>query len=447
LTHIKNLLGKHQNINNIAMKLNSLNPSAYLESLNVDKMRFGLKSIRALLSHLGSPQKSYKTILIGGTNGKGSTAAMTASILHSAGYKVGLYTSPHLVDVRERIAINGKKISRKEFERTIAYVKNRMLQPVTYFEFLTAVAFVHFQNQNIDIAVLEVGLGGRLDATNVCNPLVSIITNIGFDHTGYLGDTLESIACEKAGIIKQNGVCLTAATQNKVVKVFKEACLRRHAKLCRLGRDIKIKIQKDGLFTYQGFNHHLKNIKIPLRGHHQLSNAALALAAIELCENKGFIVDDVAIYAGLENTCWEARLEVLQENPVFLLDGAHNPSGIDSLCRSLKKDFSYRNLILIFGALADKDYKAMLKKIIPFASRIIVTNIKTKRAVPAIELMAVVKKMGYPAIVAENVSHAIERAMALAKKQDMICATGSFYLAGEIKQAFPKRALCDNKKS
>jgi dihydrofolate synthase/folylpolyglutamate synthase len=427
--------------------MNKLNPSAYLDSLNVDTMRFGLTAITDLLSRLGNPQNSYKIILIAGTNGKGSTAAMTSSILCSAGYKVGLYTSPHLVDVRERIVINGKKISLKEFNRTIAYVKDKKEQLVTYFEFLTAVAYVYFQRQKVDIAVLEVGLGGRLDATNVCKPMVSIITNIAFDHIDYLGNTLDSIAREKAGIIKQKGVCITAAKQKKVLEVLKNVCLRRRAKLYCLNSDIKIKKQKDGFLNYQGLYRNLKNLKIPLQGDHQLSNAALALAAIELCTKKGFNIADTAIYAGLKNTHWEARLEVLQNQPLFLLDGAHNPAGISVLCRSLKKDFSYRRLILIFGALADKDYSQMLQKIVPLASIIILTQLKTKRAVPVNDIMETVKKMGYPAIVTENVKQAIERAQALAKKQDLICATGSFYLAGEVKQAFPKLVLCDNTKS
>ena len=427
--------------------MNKLNPSVYLDSLNVDKMRFGIKAISKLLSRLGNPQNSYKTILIAGTNGKGSTAAMIASILCSAGYKVGLYTSPHLVDVRERIVINGKKIPLKEFNRTIADVKDKKEQPVTYFEFLTAVAFVYFQRQKVDIAVLEVGLGGRLDATNVCKPLVSVITNISLDHMDYLGNTLDSIAREKAGIIKQKGICITAAKQNKVLEVLKNVCLRRRAKLYCLSSDIKIKKQKDGILNYEGLYRNLKNLKIPLQGDHQLSNAALALAAIELCEKKGFSIADTAIYAGLKNTHWEARLEVLQNQPLFLLDGAHNPAGISVLCRSFKKDFSYRRLILIFGALADKDYRRMLQKIVPLASIIILTQLKTKRAVPVNDIMETVKKMGYPAIVTENVKQAIERAQALAKKQDLICATGSFYLAGEIKQAFPKLVLCDNTKS
>jgi dihydrofolate synthase / folylpolyglutamate synthase len=421
------------------MKLNKFNPSAYLASLNVDKMRFGLKSITGILSRLDNPQKSYKTIIIAGTNGKGSTAAMTASILHSAGYKVGLYTSPHLVDVRERIVVGGKKISRKEFIQTIAYVRDKIEQPVTYFEFLTAAAFVYFQNQEVDIAVLEVGLGGRLDATNVCNPLVSVITNIAFDHTAYLGNTLESISCEKAGIIKQKGICLTAAKQKDVLKILKEICLRRHAKLYRVGCDINIKKQENNFFTYQGFNRNLKNLTIPLRGEHQLSNAALALATIEICEGKGFHVDDTSVHAGLQNTRWEARLEVMQENPLFLLDGAHNPAGISVLCRSLKKDYFYRRLILIFGALADKDYRRMLGKIAPLASKIILVQLKSKRAVPLNDLMKTAKKTGCPVFAAENVHQAIVRAWTLAGKRDLICATGSFYLAGEVKQEFRDR--------
>ncbi|HUN55988.1 MAG TPA: folylpolyglutamate synthase/dihydrofolate synthase family protein [Smithella sp.] len=416
--------------------MKNFKPSEYLTRLNADRMHFGLKAITHLLLSLGNPQDSYKTILIAGTNGKGSTAAIIASILCGAGYKVGLYTSPHLVDVRERIVVNGKKISLKEFNRTISTVKDKMEQPVTYFELLTAVAFVYFQTRKVDIAVLEVGLGGRLDATNVCRPLISVITNIAFDHTDYLGNTLESITREKAGIIKKKGICITAAKQKKVLDILERVCLRRKAILYCLRRDIKIKKQEGGSFTYRGLFRNLRNLTIPLRGEHQLSNAALALAAIELCAKKGFHIDDTAIYSGLKNTHWEARMEILQDRPLFLLDGAHNPAGIDALCRSLKKDYSDRRLILIFGALADKDYRRMLQKIVPLASIIILTQIETARAMPVNEMMKTVKKMGYTAMATDNVNQAIGRALALAKKQDLICATGSFYLAGEVKQAF-----------
>jgi dihydrofolate synthase/folylpolyglutamate synthase len=283
---------------------------------------------------------------------------------------------------------------------------------------------------------LEGGLGGMLDATNVCKPLVSVITNIAFDHTDYLGNTLESITIAKAGIIKRNGICITAAKQKEVLRILSNVCRKRQAELYCLGRDIKIKKQKNGFFTYRGLYRNLKDLTIPLRGEHQLSNAALALAAIEISEKNGFSVDDTAIYAGLKNTQWEGRLEVLQNQPLFLLDGAHNPAGISVLCRSLKKDFSYRRLILIFGALSDKNYRQMLQKIVPLASVIILTQLKTKRAVPVNDIMEIVKKMGYPAIVTKNVNRAIEQAQTMAKKHDLICATGSFYLVGEIKQAF-----------
>lgn len=422
--------------------MSKLKSPPYLESLNINKMRFGLKAVTQLLSRLGNPQKSFRTITIAGTNGKGSTAAMISSILCEAGYKVGLYTSPHLVDVQERIVINGKRISLKDFNRIIASIKEKIEQPVTYFEFLTAVAFVYFQKEKADIAVLEVGLGGRLDATNICKPLVSVITNIAFDHTDYLGGTLELIAREKAGIIKRNGVCVTAAKQKKVLEILESVCLRRRAKLYALGRDIKIKKEKDGSLTYQGLYRNMENLKISLIGEHQLSNAAVALAAIELGTGKGFPVDDTAIRAGLKNIYWEGRLEILQKHPLFLLDGAHNPAGIDSLCRSLKKDFSYRRLILIFGALADKDYRRMLQKIVPLAQVIVLTQLKTERTVPVNAISETVRELGRNPIVAENVRQAIERGLSMAGAQDLICATGSFYLVGEVKQAFSKLALC-----
>jgi dihydrofolate synthase / folylpolyglutamate synthase len=425
--------------------MNKTNPYAYLASLNIDSMRFGLGAITGLLRRLGNPQNSYKSILIAGTNGKGSTSAMTASILQSSGYKVGLYTSPHLIDVRERIVVSGRKITIRDFGQIVADVQDKLKQPVTYFEFLTAVAFLYFQRQQIDVAVLEVGLGGRLDATNVCKPIVSVITNIGFDHMAYLGNTLAAIAREKAGTIKQNGICITAAKQKQVLEVLKSVCLERRAKIYCLGRDIKIKRQKDGLVTYQGINRNLGNLSIPLKGSHQYANAALALAAVEICGKKGFAVEDEAISRGLAGTHWDARLEILQNNPFFLLDGAHNPAGMRVLCRTIKKDFSYRRLIFIFGALADKNYRQMLRIIIALCPKIILTQLKSPRAVSVQDLAKVLDKMGYPVIVTENVGKAVERAQTLAGRQDLICAAGSLYLAGEVKQTFPQIISCDKR--
>jgi dihydrofolate synthase/folylpolyglutamate synthase len=425
--------------------MNKFDPAAYLASLNIDVMHFGLTAVSGLLSRLGNPQNAYKTILIAGTNGKGSTAAMTASILRCAGYKTGLYTSPHLIDVRERIAVDGKKISRLDFRRTVGAVKREIKQPVTYFEVLTAAAFLYFQRRKIDIAVLEAGLGGRLDATNVCRPLVSVITNVGFDHTAYLGNTLTAIAREKAGIIRQNGICITAAKQKKVLAVLESACRRRRASLYCIGKDMKIKRQKDGILAYRGIYGDLNNPVIPLAGRHQLDNAALALAAIEITGKNGLPVDDAAIRKGLAETHWPARLEVLLKSPLFVLDGAHNPAGINVLCRALKNDFSYHRLILIFGALADKDYRRMLRKIAPLAEQIILTQLQSKRAVPVKDIYEYVQKLGYKAVIAKNVAGALERALKLAGKEDLICATGSLYLAGEVKQAFPELVSYDKK--
>jgi dihydrofolate synthase/folylpolyglutamate synthase len=426
------------------MTMNKIDPSAYLSSLNIDVMRLGLEAITEILSRLGNPQTSYKTILVAGTNGKGSTATMIASILRSAGYSVGLYTSPHLVDVRERIAINGKKISRKDFNQIITNIKEKAKKPLTYFELLTASAFVYFQRQKVDIAVLEVGLGGRLDATNVCRPLVSIITSIDFDHMAYLGDTLESIAREKAGIIKQKGLCVTAAKQKKALEVLKSVCICHKAKFYRLDSDIKITKQKGSSFiAYQGLYRNINGLNIALKGEHQWANAALAIAAIEIAARNGFKIDDDAIHAGLKNTKLAARIEVLQNNPLFIIDGAHNPAGIGVLCTALKKDFSYRRLILIFSSLADKNYRQMLQKIAPMASKIILTKLKTTRAELPDNMLKILEKMGYKAIVTQNVGQALQKAQALALKKDLICATGSLYLAGEVKQKFPKTVSCD----
>jgi dihydrofolate synthase / folylpolyglutamate synthase len=425
--------------------MTKFDPAAYLASLNINVMRFGLKTISELLSVLGNPQNSFKTILIAGTNGKGSTAAMIASILQCAGYKTGLYTSPHLIDVRERIRVNGKIISWQDFRRDITVVKEAVNKPATYFEVLTAAAFLYFQRRQIDIAVLEVGLGGRLDATNVCRPLVSVITNIGFDHMSYLGSTLTAIAREKAGIIKQGGICLTAVGQKKVLGLLANICRRRRAALYYLGKSMKMAKQKDGLYTYQGIDWELKNLSVPLLGRHQLDNAALALAAVEIIAGKGFPAASAAICKGLAETRWEARLEILRQKPLFVLDGAHNPAGISVLCRALKNDFAYRRLILIFGALSDKNYRLMLRKIMPLASHIILTQLPTTRAVPVSRIREFVKKSGYTAETTDNVAQAVLRALTLAADEDMICAAGSLYLAGAVKQSFPGPVSCGKK--
>ncbi|HPL10553.1 MAG: bifunctional folylpolyglutamate synthase/dihydrofolate synthase [Smithellaceae bacterium] len=422
--------------------MNPLKPSAYLAGLNIDVMRFGLEAITGLLERFGFPQNEYPALLIAGTNGKGSTAAMAASILKEAGFRTGLYTSPHLVDVRERIALNGKKIPERDLGSILSEIQAKVCGPVSYFEALTAAAFIYFQRARVDIAVMEAGLGGRLDATNVCRPLVSVITNIGLEHTAYLGRTLTAVAGEKAGIIRQGGVCVTGATQQKVTDHLAFICRQKKSRFFRLGKDFKIIQRPDGRVDYCGIRRKISGLRVALAGAHQLANAALALAALEIVEEHGLKISDAAVVSGLKKTRWEARMEILRDRPVFLLDGAHNPSGVRTLCRALKKYFSRRRLILIFAVLSDKDYRAMLKKIAPLAAVTILPPLKTARAVPAQQLAREMKEMGFKAVAAKTVDEAIHTALGMAQESDVICALGSLYLAGEVKQSFHQLNSC-----
>ena len=415
-------------------------PREYLSQLNSSVIHLGLAPVTRLLESLNNPQNAYASVLIGGTNGKGSIAATVDSVLSQAGCRVGLYTSPHLIDLRERIRINGEMITAEALDDLIDDVRGRLRGDVTYFEFLTAVAFLHFCRMEVDIAVLEVGMGGRLDATNVANPIVSVISNVSLEHREYLGDNLADIAREKAGIIRERGVCVTAVKQQPVREVFEEMCRKREAKLYRLGKDIRVRRHKDGTFDYHGIDKNYQRLACVLKGRHQIENAALALAAAEILAVGGFPAGDEAIRQGLQKTRWEGRLEIIQSSPVVIIDGGHNPAGISVLCRALKEDFSYKRLILIFGVLGDKNYALMLKKLAFLADAIIITTPKTKRAVPAEKLMRITDLHGKHVEVVEPAGQALKRALALAGRDDLICATGSLYLVGEIKEAYSELA-------
>jgi dihydrofolate synthase/folylpolyglutamate synthase len=411
-------------------------PREYLSRLNISVIRPGLAPITGLLESLNNPQCKYASVLIGGTNGKGSIAAMVDSVLRRSGYLVGLYTSPHLIDLRERIRVGGEMITTEALDGIIDDVRSNVREDVTYFEFLTAAAFLYFYRMGVDIAVLEVGMGGRLDATNVVKPIVSVISNISLEHKEYIGNTLADITKEKAGIIKEKGVCITAAKQKHVIGILNEICRKRQAKIYQLGRDIKVRILKDGSFNYYGINTNYQRLKCFLKGRHQIDNAALSIASMEILTVKGFPVDENAIRQGLQKTCWECRLEILQPSPMVLIDGAHNLAGISALCRALKENFSYQRLILIFGVLSDKNYVLMLKKLASLADAIIISTPKTKRAVTADKLIRIVNLHENFVEIAEPPKEALKRALALAGKDDLICATGSLYLVGEIKEAY-----------
>ena len=395
-----------------------------------------LSAIRQVLEKMHDPQTHYPSILVGGTNGKGSICAMASSILASAGLKVGLYTSPHLIDVRERIRFNGRMITAGELAACIEDVRSCAADTLTYFEFLTAVAFLFFSRKKIDIAVLEVGMGGRLDATNVVRPIVSAISNISLEHSAYLGKRLAQIAFEKAGIIKNQGICITAATQKPVVEVLEAVSRERHAVLHRLGQTISVRaFPPSRTFSYRGLDKTYANLPCPLLGRHQLKNAAVAVGIMEILTQSGWRIDEQAIRRGLAGTRWAGRLEVLQKSPQVVLDGAHNPAGVAVLCRALKDDFTYDRLIVVCGVLNDKKFKDMVKRLAVLADILILTQPTTDRALVPAEMLDVAIRNCRHVQIKEDPREALSMAMATATPADLICVTGSLYLVGEIKAA------------
>jgi dihydrofolate synthase/folylpolyglutamate synthase len=410
-------------------------PLKYLQSLTGFGIRLDLAPTLRSLAHLHHPERKYKTVLVAGTNGKGSVAAMTASVLSAAGIRTGLYTSPHLLEYRERIRVDGKMISRRELRDLIEETRRRIKEDLTYFEFTTILAFLYFARCCVEMAVLEVGMGGRLDATNVVTPAVSVISNISLEHRAFLGDNVETIAQEKAGIIKEGGICLTAAGQKTVVQTLEDICKARNARLYRVGRDIRIRRHGRGVFSYRGIDRNLDQVEISLRGEHQVENAALAIGAVEVLSGAGLKISEESVRKGLKAIRWEGRLEILRESPMLVVDGAHNPAGAAVLQRALTRDFSYRRLVIIFGVLNDKDYKSMLRKIAPLADRLILTRPgRTERALSLDLLLETALTYTTHAVAIDDPAQALREALHFAAEEDLICATGSLYLVGEIKK-------------
>lgn len=422
------------------MDVKSSKSLQYLRSLTGLGIRLDLAPLMRALERLGSPERKYRTVLIAGTNGKGSIAAMVSSILTQAGWRTGLYTSPHLTDYRERIRVDGKMIPRCDLRNLIEKARLHMGETLTYFEFSTLLAFLYFEQCKVDVAVLEVGMGGRFDATNVVDPDVSVISNISLEHRDFLGGRLRDIAREKGGIIREGGICLTAARQRDVVGVLEGICSVRGASLYRLGREIRVRRKSPGIFSYRGIRRHFDRLETPLPGRHQLENASLALGVIEIVDSRGLKISDQAVVNGMKATRWAGRLEVLRESPMLVVDGAHNPAGVSALCRTLSEDFRYRRLIFIFGVLRDKDYVNMLGKIARDTDLLILTRPgRTERALPPEALEETARKCATNVIVAENPEKALQTALNVAGRSDLICAGGSLYLVGEIKRAFSRR--------
>ncbi len=409
----------------------------YLYGLQNHAIKLGLNRTENLLARLGDPHRRFKCIHIAGTNGKGSTAAMLSSMLKEHGVRVGLYTSPHLVRFSERFRVNDREA---ESERVLA-VFERIREcldegePPTFFEMVTAMAMQYFAEEKVELAIVETGMGGRLDATNLVNPSVCVITNVSFDHQEYLGNTLGAIAHEKAGIIKDGVPLVTGARQALVQGILKATCLRRNSVLYRFGTDFKARRKADGTFQYHGLRRNWPSLGVGLPGEHQVGNAALALASLEALEKQDLLtISPDAVERGLAGVRWPARLEVLQEHPLILLDGAHNPQGADSLRDALENCFSYKHLHLVMGVMADKDIKGIFRRLLPLAETAIFTKPRYSRAADPDDLRRLARPFIKRHYVIPDVAAAIRQARLFAQPDDLICIAGSLYLAGEVKE-------------
>lgn len=392
----------------------------------------GLERIRRLLGRLENPQKQLKFVHIAGSNGKGSTAAMVSAILTQAGLKTGLYTSPHLWQFGERFQVDGTPIPGE----TLADIAAQVLEAAedeTEFELMTAVAMVYFAQAGCDIVVLETGLGGRLDSTNIIDaPETAVITNIGLEHTELLGNTLEKIAAEKAGIIKPGCEVVLYHQSRGVEDVAAQVCRERGASLTVTDPDAMETISfglEGQCFTYQGKGPY----RIPLLGEYQRYNAAVALETAAALVRRGWNISDQAVAQGLANTVWPARLELVRRNPDVILDGGHNPQCMQALAVALKKLYPGKKLIFLTGVLADKDYPAMIGEVLPLAREFFTITPDSPRAMQAGELADYLSGLGAKACPCGNIAEGLHRAMDAAGAEDVVCACGSLYMIGETR--------------
>ena len=400
----------------------------------------GLATIRSILNALGDPQNNFYSIHVAGTNGKGSVAAALSSILQQSGYRVGLYTSPHLVRFNERICINNRQISNDAVVKSYQAVQKAHLgnRTPTFFELTTAMAFYEFARRRVDWAVIETGMGGRLDATNVIDPVISIITNVSMEHRAYLGNTLARIAREKAGIIKQATPVVTAIKQRQAKSVIQRIAGKKSAPLYMLGKNFKVRRQPAGGFSYYGIENTWHDMHTALQGHYQVENAALAIAACELLNKNHTSISQQSIRDGLTKTSWPGRLEIVSEHPMIILDGAHNLMAARELAKFLGDNLAQRSITLVVGILDDKPYQSMLKSLLPVCSRVIVTRAKTGRALDPLRLFETAKKTLSDVRIVSDVAQAFTQAVAEADFNDVICIAGSLYVVGEAKAAIEK---------
>lgn len=421
---------------------------AYLYSLRKYGMKFGLDNTRRLLSALENPQESFRCIHVAGTNGKGSTSAMIDSVLRTTGVTTGLFTSPHLVSFTERMRVNGKEISEAEVVRLADEVQ-RVAENIpgflpTFFEVTTAMAFLYFRKMHVAWAVIEAGMGGRLDATNILRPEVSVITAIDIDHSDFLGSTLREIAGEKAGILKQGVPVITALQHPEAAEVLQRRAEKCGSDLLVYGKDFSADITAEELvglrINYHGDKQY-NDLSLQFAGRHQALNAALAVRTIEEVTNK-YPDMNCDVRQGLADARWPGRLEFVKDQPPMLIDGAHNPHAATVLAEYLGKALDlYSRIILIMGIMNDKDRQGIMKPLLPLASEIIFTAPGYGRAASPETLAAEARGLGYLAQTALTVADALNLAEQLYCQGDLIVVTGSFYTIGEVKEALGPKGV------
>lgn len=405
----------------------------------------GLETIRLLLERLGNPQEKFKSVLIAGTNGKGSTAATLHSLLAESGYRAGLYTSPHLLDFRERVRINREMISEEEALRGLEILREKAagLDP-TFFEYMTALAFLHFAQQGVEMAVVEVGLGGRWDATNILRPELSLITSIALDHANFLGTTLQQVAREKVEIVKEGGTLLTYSQEEEVLEIFKNFCEERGAEFWEISQDFDAQVLSMNLtgsvFDLSFNNNRIDGIKIPLAGSHQVKNATLALAAAIKLRERGFSgITGESLREGAEKTHWPGRLQTVSVAPKVVLDGAHNPDAARVLVHELQELFEFSRLVWVVGILRDKDVSLIINELAKIPGEILAVELPSDRAEDPETLTKLFQERGRTARAIPRIGEALEEAKRRAGRDGLVCVTGSLFTVAAALKALEIR--------
>jgi dihydrofolate synthase/folylpolyglutamate synthase len=407
--------------------------------------KYGLESITLLLERLGRPDRAYRSVIVAGTNGKGSVAAMIESIARAAGHRTGLFTSPHLLKIEERVRALGDLISEEDFARYCTRVRDVSESLVldgslptlpTFFEQVTAIALIYFRERRIDLAILEVGLGGRLDATNAADSIISVVNSVDYDHQAILGDTIEEIAQEKAAIIKPGSRAVIGRQRYQIVTdILMRRCLEMNVLPVFANEPADISFNDYGrtTFDYESSKNTYRRVMLGLRGNHQAENAASAIEAVELLQDFGFSIPRESIIKGLREVRWPGRLELIDDRPAILLDGAHNPAGARALRRYLE-EFWRRPVTLVFGAMGDKDVEGMASELFGVASTLVLTRVRDVRAASTARLGKPALGYSRNVIFTETVKQALSWARSVTQPDGLICVAGSLYLVGEVKR-------------